>query len=181
MKKRLYPKSTLAAAACALAFGIGAANASTFDVSGTFSDGTTIGGFIAIDVSAGTVTSEDITTSRTGVGPFTATPSVVGSSPIILEFGDTNSDELDLLLPVSTLVGYAGGALCTFSASLEGVCTDQATNLRNLPGAFSLSLNSGSLTPVATPLPAALPLFATGIGGLGLLGWRRKRKAQTVA
>jgi hypothetical protein len=34
---------------------------------------------------------------------------------------------------------------------------------------------------VATPLPAALPLFATGLGGLGLLGWRRKRKAQAVA
>ena len=29
--------------------------------------------------------------------------------------------------------------------------------------------------------PTALPLFATGIGGLGLLGWRRKRKAQAVA
>jgi hypothetical protein len=29
---------------------------------------------------------------------------------------------------------------------------------------------------VATPLPAALPLFATGLGALGLLGWRRKRK-----
>jgi len=28
----------------------------------------------------------------------------------------------------------------------------------------------------ATPLPAALPLFASGLGGLGLLGWRRKRK-----
>jgi hypothetical protein len=28
-----------------------------------------------------------------------------------------------------------------------------------------------------TPLPAALPLFATGLGALGLLGWRRKRKA----
>jgi hypothetical protein len=28
----------------------------------------------------------------------------------------------------------------------------------------------------ATPIPAALPLFATGIGGLGLLGWRRRRK-----
>ena len=27
----------------------------------------------------------------------------------------------------------------------------------------------------------ARPLFATGIGGLGLLGWRRKRKAQAVA
>lgn len=29
-----------------------------------------------------------------------------------------------------------------------------------------------------TPLPAALPLFASGLGGLGLFGWRRKRKAQ---
>ena len=28
----------------------------------------------------------------------------------------------------------------------------------------------------AVPLPAALPLFATGLGALGLLGWRRKRK-----
>src|SRR5262245_10696584 len=26
------------------------------------------------------------------------------------------------------------------------------------------------------PLPAALPLFATGLGALGLLAWRRKRK-----
>jgi hypothetical protein len=31
------------------------------------------------------------------------------------------------------------------------------------------------LNPV--PLPAALPLFATGLGALGLLGWRRKKKA----
>ena len=29
----------------------------------------------------------------------------------------------------------------------------------------------------AVPLPAALPLFATGLGALGLLGWRRKKKA----
>ena len=32
----------------------------------------------------------------------------------------------------------------------------------------------------ATPVPAALPLFATGLGALGLLGWRRKRKAIAV-
>ena len=29
----------------------------------------------------------------------------------------------------------------------------------------------------AVPLPAALPLFATGLAGLGLLGWRRKKAA----
>jgi hypothetical protein len=32
-----------------------------------------------------------------------------------------------------------------------------------------------------TPLPGALPLLATGLGALGLLGWRRKQKAQAVA
>jgi len=32
-----------------------------------------------------------------------------------------------------------------------------------------------------TPLPAALPLFATGLGFLGLLGWRRKKNAAPVA
>jgi hypothetical protein len=38
-----------------------------------------------------------------------------------------------------------------------------------------------SISEITTPLPAALPLFATGLGGLGLLGWRRKRKAQAAA
>jgi outer membrane lipase/esterase len=31
------------------------------------------------------------------------------------------------------------------------------------------------------PLPAALPLFASGLGALGLLGWRRKRKGAAIA
>jgi hypothetical protein len=31
-----------------------------------------------------------------------------------------------------------------------------------------------------TPLPAALPLFATGLGAMGLLGWRGKRKGRVV-
>jgi hypothetical protein len=32
-------------------------------------------------------------------------------------------------------------------------------------------------TASEVPLPGALPLFATGLGALGLLGWRRRRKA----
>lgn len=55
--------------------------------------------------------------------------------------------------------------------------------------AFSIGANSGvdpeyyvsGLVFSATPIPAALPLFATGVGALGLLGWRRKHKAKAAA
>ena len=36
-------------------------------------------------------------------------------------------------------------------------------------------------TPAAVPIPAALPLFATGLGVLGFAGWRRKRKTALAA
>jgi len=39
----------------------------------------------------------------------------------------------------------------------------------------------GKEVPSTVPLPAALPLFATGLGALGLLGWRRKRKGAAIA
>ena len=38
----------------------------------------------------------------------------------------------------------------------------------------------GGPTP-AVPLPATLPLFASGLGALGLLGWRRKKATAPVA
>ncbi len=38
-------------------------------------------------------------------------------------------------------------------------------------------IGTWNATVGTTPLPAALPLFATGLGAMGLLGWRRKRRA----
>lgn len=58
-----------------------------------------------------------------------------------------------------------------------------ATNSRF--SAFPTDWNQGLVTgfnDVAvsqTPLPAALPLFATGLGALGLMRWRRKRSTQS--
>jgi hypothetical protein len=46
------------------------------------------------------------------------------------------------------------------------------------PGAqINGSFNDSTTAPIGgTPLPAALPLFASGLGALGLLRWRKKRK-----
>lgn len=38
-----------------------------------------------------------------------------------------------------------------------------------------------SLTPSTVPIPAALHLLATGLGALGIIGWRRKRQAAAAA
>ena len=46
---------------------------------------------------------------------------------------------------------------------------------------FVATCSNNDCAVTATPLPAALPLFATGVGVLGLFGWRRKRKAQATA
>jgi hypothetical protein len=68
----------------------------------------------------------------------------------------------------------------------NGGMADPYTN-NGIDGYTGFGLNSQSLSPgtwtggpssvAAVPLPAALPLFATGLGVMGLLGWRRKRKA----
>jgi len=64
------------------------------------------------------------------------------------------------------------GQTGTMVSIINGVATSSAETL----SAFDVL---GA--PSATPLPAALPLFATSLGALGLLGWRRKRRTQAGA
>ena len=54
-------------------------------------------------------------------------------------------------------------------AGFEHVIATTGTNQLSVEGSIS-----------ATPIPAALPLFAGGLGALGLFGWRKKRKAITA-
>ena len=69
----------------------------------------------------------------------------------------------------------------TYSA-LNDMLTDQNRTGNFIPAGFGAAMNvvgSGAWVPLdinPVPLPTALPLFATGLGALGLLGWRRKRK-----
>jgi hypothetical protein len=57
---------------------------------------------------------------------------------------------------------------------LRDITLDMGTNLG---GVEDLSVNYALVLNPPVPLPGALPLFATGLVGLGLLGWRRKKKA----
>lgn len=43
------------------------------------------------------------------------------------------------------------------------------------------SLVTGGTVPSVVPVPAALPLFGTGLAIMGFIGWRRKRKIAAVA
>ena len=68
---------------------------------------------------------------------------------------------------------YAGqsGPSQLFSFSLGSI------GLYNFTDAASTGYNTyGSISVSQTPLPTTLPLFATGLGVLAVLGWRRKRK-----
>jgi hypothetical protein len=61
------------------------------------------------------------------------------------------------------------------SASYRDLLLNNSDNGVIEPGNFT------TFTPVATtPLPATLPLFAGGLGMIGLLGARKRRKAQAV-
>jgi hypothetical protein len=43
-------------------------------------------------------------------------------------------------------------------------------------GALNICTNCAPPPPSETPIPGALPLFTSGMGVLGFLGWRRKRR-----
>ena len=67
---------------------------------------------------------------------------------------------------IMPLAFFQGGAPLSFSGPIV------AFDAPVIVGEWDITIREAT----ATPLPAALPLFATGLGALGLLGWRRKRK-----
>jgi len=81
------------------------------------------------------------------------------------------------------LDGGAQGGLAqdqsqTMMGSIDPMFTVDLSNASD----FTFDFSSGLIPPAsATPLPAALPLFASGMAALGFLARRRKRKAAALA
>jgi hypothetical protein len=162
-------------ASCAVALTVCSANATTFDVMGAG----LLSGTVDINVAApGTVPSASLQITGLGIDGqifsiLHASHGLQGGWEILAV--DSSNLNLGVILDFSTplypppglgqLIDFAGGDITQWT-------------LFNVSGALAGGFY-GFLTPEAsaTPLPAALPLFATGLGALGLLGWRRKRRA----
>jgi hypothetical protein len=82
---------------------------------------------------------------------------------------------------LQNLPGPANVAISTGPLTADLVFESLTLNMGNwCAGSICGATDFGSPSSWSVPLPATLPLFATGLGGLGLLGWRRKRKARAV-
>jgi hypothetical protein len=135
-----------------------------FNLTGTFTDGTHIETITGKVESNSSLTNIDFynTFSTNGLGlidvalaGYALNTSIGPIGPILASSGN--------LTPT-----FGGGSFATAGSDgdLQFTGSDSLT--------FTATVNT-------TPLPAALPLFATGLGTLGLLGWRRKRKAAASA
>jgi hypothetical protein len=111
--------------------------------------------------------------------PATFTAAYSGTN---LNNGTNNSafENSGTYVTLASLESAYGSDLITDVAFIvDGGWASGGTQLLTLS---SLDINGTNYTSSlsATPLPAALPLFAGGLGAMGLLGWRRKRKAQAI-
>ena len=159
----------------------------TFNVSGSFQDGASLGGTITIDVTTGNITGAaldlgspigaSITTGNQTTAQYTQGATAVRyQSTIPSSATALGGDTLNLDFATTSLIGYSGGALYS--------TTDPGTVLQEIPygstiadqyGIIHTQLVSGAVS--AVPEPSGLAPLAAGLFGLGLIARRKRRHA----
>ena len=186
-------------AAVGIVLSVGTANADTFDISitpgfggtnltGTIDLNTSTGLFNSLNLSGGCLIPGDPTScgfrdTRTAL-TFVTVPSnseyqYQGLNPgpgqvnVATEGYDLASQTYEFSFGVQA-VGELDLEISLASGTIFASYTNDACDGPNCPNIFG---EGSGVISAATPLPAALPLFATGLGAMGLFGWRRKRKS----
>jgi len=78
-----------------------------------------------------------------------------------------------------TLFGAGGGVVNEIDLLTLATVASYSTGFSTFAGGLTSATPFAAISappPAVVPLPAALPLFGTGLGILGFLGWRRRRK-----
>ena len=168
---------------------ISGANKSTTPTLGTlgWTSGAQVGiGFNADQANTG-ITLQSLTLTifngTTALGSFSlASPVTFTQADLALEPGNGTA-VFDFALTAAeqaqfnTILAFAGssGFFAGLAASL-GCGASPCLVSNDGPDSF-VGFAQGGATQVV-PLPGALPLFVTGLAGLGLISWRRRKKAQ---
>ncbi len=138
-----------------------------------------------VNSSGGTVSSVTLT-APSSIGVFGFDGDGIGAGP---PYQGPGSGSVQYGTPNSSDSSGYGGPIGYFSNIVLGSGAGNDTGVLHFAGGLSnggttwfsleepLAACAGSLCSATTPLPAALPLLGTGLGRLGLLGWRRKREA----
>jgi hypothetical protein len=140
-------------------------------------------------------------TNNGGVGPSTINSTQLGEIGALVHYGDANINTAGVSAAVQLAiwkVEYPGGTFTSDSSSVNTLVTNLLLNdtspaftsikevvdqnpIINQGLVFEVAGGSnGGLGPDPTPLPSTWTMMLTGLGAMGLLGWRRKRKSSAA-
>lgn len=114
--------------------------------------------------------------------PFNSQPLCLDGSYCIHDFTAYQYIYAVGVRDINSIYGQNASGDPNSAADFIDIYTNPFYQSLSLIGAvYSISDGVWILTPTATPLPTALPLFASGLGVVGILARRRKRKAAALA
>ena len=138
------------------------AEATILDVSGKFDDGALLTGSFDFDFSTGETVSSNV--------------SVGGVLLSVVHGSKIESDAFSIWVLDKTFGQETRSAILSFAVAGPPYAALPGSYYATQAGTFNLV--SGSAAPASVvPIPAALPLAATALAGLGGLGWLKRRKS----